>query len=156
MKSFNRALLASAVASSVTLSGVSVANAQNDDQIEELTEYLNYTFQQSSRLSKYSELQNKNPDAKTWKEASEPAIGSAESSSEMSSKKNQTTEEAKAGLDRLLSVSDAVYSSVENDVENNYPMGTTYDILVGTGIAALILALGAVAAHAFGLVSLPF
>ncbi len=53
--------------------------------------------------------------------------------------------------------SDAIIlSSYKNDANNGYKLGTTYDILVGTGIAAAILALvGGIAAQQ-GLIQLPF
>lgn len=46
-------------------------------------------------------------------------------------------------------------SSVSNDLRNGYRHGTTFDILLGTGIAALLLAgLGGFAVQQ-GLVKLP-
>ena len=53
--------------------------------------------------------------------------------------------------------SDSIFlSSYKNDANNGYKLGTTYDILVGTGIAAAILALvGGIAAQQ-GLIKLPF
>lgn len=49
-------------------------------------------------------------------------------------------------------------SSIKNDVAKEYKIGTTYDILVGTGIAAAILAVLGGGAWAFqqGLIKLPF
>lgn len=49
-------------------------------------------------------------------------------------------------------------STYKNDVAKGYKIGTTYDILVGTGIAAAILAVLGGGAWAFqqGLIKLPF
>ncbi|MDK8241843.1 hypothetical protein [Corynebacterium coyleae] len=49
-------------------------------------------------------------------------------------------------------------SSFQNDANNGYKLGTTYDILVGTGIAALVLAVlgGAAYAGVIPGVQLPF
>lgn len=52
--------------------------------------------------------------------------------------------------------SDIVKSSFKNDIVNGYKAGTTYDILVGTGIAAAIIALLGGAAASQGLIKLPF
>lgn len=52
-----------------------------------------------------------------------------------------------------------ISSSVRNDVANGYKVGTTYDILVGTGIALGVLALLGGGAAAAGLIpgfALPF
>lgn len=47
-------------------------------------------------------------------------------------------------------------SSIRNDVANGYKLGTTFDILVGTGIAAAVLALLGGVAVLQGLIKLPF
>lgn len=49
----------------------------------------------------------------------------------------------------------ALGSSFKNDAQNGYPVGTTFEILLGTGIAALVLALVGGAASQ-GLINLPF
>ena len=61
--------------------------------------------------------------------------------------------ENKAGAQKDLG--NAVVSSFRNDANRGYKLGTTYDILVGTGIAAAILALFGVAQQQ-GLIKLPF
>ena len=47
-------------------------------------------------------------------------------------------------------------SSAKNDANNGYKLGTTYDILVGTGIAVAVLALLGGVAVQQGLIKLPF
>lgn len=69
---------------------------------------------------------------------------------------------SKAGVFQTKAVengkkSDAIFlSSYKNDANNGYKLGTTYDILVGTGIAATVLALLGGVAVQQGLVKLPF
>lgn len=61
--------------------------------------------------------------------------------------------EDKAGAQK--DIDNAFLSSYRNDANRGYKLGTTYDILVGTGIAAAILALFGVAQQQ-GLIKLPF
>ncbi|MDK8799474.1 hypothetical protein HMPREF3048_00410 [Corynebacterium sp. HMSC075D04] len=71
---------------------------------------------------------------------------------------------SKAGMfetktDKEIANQNAVMtSSYQNDANNGYKLGTTYDILVGTGIAALVLAAlgGAAYAGVIPGVQLPF
>lgn len=46
--------------------------------------------------------------------------------------------------------------SYDNDLNNGYKIGTTFDILLGTGVAAALLALLGGAAFQQGLIMLPF
>jgi len=46
--------------------------------------------------------------------------------------------------------------SYDNDLNNGYKIGTTFDILLGTGVAAAILAVLGGAAFQQGLIKLPF
>ena len=55
-----------------------------------------------------------------------------------------------------LAATTALSLSVANDEMFKYKIGTTFDILLGTGIAAAILALLGGAAKQQGLIKLPF
>ncbi len=55
-----------------------------------------------------------------------------------------------------LAATTALSLSVANDEMFKYKIGTTFDILLGTGIAAAILALLGGAAQQQGLIKLPF
>lgn len=57
----------------------------------------------------------------------------------------------KSSSDKGLVTAD-ITSSLRNDAYNGYKVGTTYDILVGTGIAAAVLAVLGVGAAAAGVI----
>ncbi|PFG27739.1 hypothetical protein [Corynebacterium renale] len=82
--------------------------------------------------------------AKRISEWLEPGSGFTSSTREHGMSQEITTEDLKA-----------MGSSYKNDVANNYRIGTTQDILIGTGIAATVLAAIAAAIQS-GAVKLPF
>ena len=83
---------------------------------------------------------------KGWPGFSKPSMGSSQSGM-------FKLPDDKAGAQQDLN--NAFLSSYRNDANRGYKLGTTYDILVGTGIAAAILALFGVAQQQ-GLIKLPF
>jgi len=75
-----------------------------------------------------------------------------------SSIRSMAERDAKNNTERLGNAADgALKSSFKNDANQGYKLGTTFEILLGTGIAAVVLALlgGAAAAGVIPGVSLP-
>lgn len=91
-----------------------------------------------------------------------PMTSSYESSSKRIDKRLQDADKSgdKKELRRAISSASAFEKFMkpftENDMNNSYKIGTTFDILLGTGIAAAILALLGGAAQQQGLIKLPF
>ncbi|MGV0431167.1 hypothetical protein [Corynebacterium sp. 20_84] len=87
---------------------------------------------------------------------------SYESSSKMYEKRRDDAGRDPKKLERVYRVNEALYKftlpSSENDWKNDYTMGTTFDILLGTGIAVAVLALlgGAAQSGQLPLPKLPF
>lgn len=75
-----------------------------------------------------------------------------------SSIRSMAERDAKNNTERLDNAADgALKSSFKNDANQGYKLGTTFEILLGTGIAAVVLAIlgGAAAAGVIPGVSLP-
>ncbi|WP_448853133.1 hypothetical protein [Corynebacterium frankenforstense] len=146
-------LLAAVVAGTTMLSTVQVAQAADtvpqpttegttagaNDKTDAKKDPFLDGLDRYGKLSEIGKLRKEHPE---WaegngKKASEPFNGS----SALSSERNDL-EKGKAAAD-WWSIAG---SSVKNDAENDYKVGTTYDILAGTGIAAAVIAvLGSVA-----------
>lgn len=135
MKRLAAATLASATALSLAVTPALAADSRGSSNIsdEEILNYASVMF--------YKE-------ATSGDGVSKPFAGS----SRAGIFKNETKEDA-------TRQANVMRSSYQSDYSNGWKIGTTYDVLVGTGIAAVVLAVLGVAASATGVLpafNLPF
>ncbi|MDC7109003.1 hypothetical protein [Corynebacterium afermentans] len=132
MKRFTAAALAAATAMSLA-----VAPAQADGLNDLAIGHESSSQVTEAELTGYALAAIAAEVAKPGAGFSKPYMGSSESGL------FKTDDEAsEAQLNKALN------SSARNDANKGYPLGTTYDILVGTGIAAAVLAVLGGAAYA--------